>query len=105
MTEFLQTLFDPGVTFLRYAFAAAALASVAFGIVGTYVVVRRITYIAGAISHCVLGGIGAMFWLLACARRGDFDTGHFTKVDMVALYWHLVDLIWIYLFLLLYLIH
>jgi len=53
----------------------------------------------------VLGGIGAMFWLLACAGRGDFDTGHFTKVDMVALYWHVVDLIWIYLFLLLYLIH
>ena len=53
----------------------------------------------------VLGGIGAMFWLLYCARRGDFDTGHFTRVDMVALYWHLVDLIWIYLFLLLYLIH
>jgi len=53
----------------------------------------------------VLGGIGAMFWLLMCARRGDFDGGHFTKVDMVALYWHVVDLIWIYLFLLLYLIH
>ncbi len=52
----------------------------------------------------VLGGIGAFFWLLLCARRGDFDSGHFTRVDMVALYWHLVDLIWIYLFLLLYLI-
>jgi cytochrome c oxidase subunit 3 len=52
----------------------------------------------------VLGGIGAFIWLLACARRGDFDGGHFTKVDIVALYWHLVDLIWIYLFLLLYLI-
>ena len=52
----------------------------------------------------VLGGIGAFVWLLLCARRGDFDSGHFTRVDMVALYWHLVDLIWIYLFLLLYLI-
>ena len=52
----------------------------------------------------VLGGIGAFIWLLLCARRGDFDSGHFTRVDMVALYWHLVDLIWIYLFLLLYLI-
>ena len=52
----------------------------------------------------VLGGIGAFIWLLVCARRGDFDGGHFTRVDMVALYWHLVDLIWIYLFLLLYLI-
>lgn len=53
----------------------------------------------------VLGGIAAMMWLLRCAVRGDFDGGHFTKVDMVALYWHVVDLIWIYLFLLLYLIH
>ena len=52
----------------------------------------------------VLGGIGAFIWLLLCARRGYFDSGHFTRVDMVALYWHLVDLIWIYLFLLLYLI-
>jgi cytochrome c oxidase subunit 3 len=53
----------------------------------------------------VLGGIGAMLWLLLCAFRGDFDGGHFTRVDMVALYWHVVDVIWIYLFLLLYLIH
>lgn len=52
----------------------------------------------------VLGGIGAFLWLLMCAQRGDFATGHFTRVDMVALYWHVVDLIWIYLFLLLYLI-
>jgi len=53
----------------------------------------------------VIGGIVAMLWLLKCLRRGDFDGGRFTKVDMVALYWHVVDLIWIYLFLLLYLIH
>jgi cytochrome c oxidase subunit 3 len=53
----------------------------------------------------VLGGIGAFLWLLRGASRGDFDSGHFTRVDMVALYWHLVDLIWIYLFFLLYLIH
>jgi cytochrome c oxidase subunit 3 len=52
----------------------------------------------------VLGGIAAFFWLLLAAHRGFFDSGHFTRVDMVALYWHLVDLIWIYLFLLLYLI-
>jgi cytochrome c oxidase subunit 3 len=53
----------------------------------------------------VLGGIGAMLWLLAGAMRGIFDGGNFTRVDMVALYWHVVDLVWIYLFLLLYLIH
>jgi len=52
----------------------------------------------------VVGGIGAFLWLYFGARRGIFSTGHFTRVDMVALYWHVVDLIWIYLFLLLYLI-
>jgi cytochrome c oxidase subunit 3 len=53
----------------------------------------------------VLAGIAAMLWLLVGASRGIFDGGHFTRVDMVALYWHVVDLVWIYLFLLLYLIH
>jgi cytochrome c oxidase subunit 3 len=52
----------------------------------------------------VIGGMIAMLWLLIGVRKGLFATGHFTRVDMVALYWHVVDLIWIYLFLLLYLI-
>ena len=39
------------------------LASVSLGIVGSYVVTRRITYIAAAISHCVFGGIGAAYYL------------------------------------------
>ena len=38
------------------------LASVSLGVVGSYVVTRRITYIAAAISHCVLGGIGAAYY-------------------------------------------
>jgi len=45
--------------FLQYAVVASVLASVACGIVGSFVVVRRRTYIAGAVSHCVLGGMGA----------------------------------------------
>ncbi|MCP4713539.1 MAG: metal ABC transporter permease [Deltaproteobacteria bacterium] len=63
MGDFLQALLDPEVVFLRYALFAGLLASVAFGIVGSYVVVKRISYIAGAISHCVLGGIGAALFL------------------------------------------
>jgi zinc transport system permease protein len=50
-------------SFVQYALLAGVLASVACGVVGTYVVVRRITYIAGGISHCVLGGIGAAQYL------------------------------------------
>ena len=38
------------------------------------------------------------------AIRGDFGPDYFTPVDLGALYWHLVDLIWIFLFPLLYLI-
>lgn len=63
MIEFLHAVGDPDMVFLRYALVAGMLGSVAFGIVGTYVVARRISYIAGAISHSVLGGIGAALYL------------------------------------------
>ncbi len=63
MSEFLGALTDPNLVFLRYALIAGLLSSVAFGIIGSYVVVKRISYIAGAIAHCVLGGIGAAIYL------------------------------------------
>lgn len=63
MGEFLRALSDPAIPFLRYAVIGGLLAAVAFGIVGTYVVVRRISYLAGAIAHCVLGGIGMALYL------------------------------------------
>ncbi len=63
MTELFAALFDPNLPFLRYALVTGLLASIAFGIIGTFVVVRRISYIAGAISHCVLGGIGAGLYM------------------------------------------
>ena len=53
--------------------------------------------------HVVIG-MCAIGWVLFRSYRGDFDTGYWLPVDLVALYWHLVDLIWIYLFPLLYLI-
>ncbi len=63
MTELLAALADPDLPFLRYALLTGLLASISFGIIGTFVVVRRISYIAGAIAHCVLGGIGASLYL------------------------------------------
>lgn len=62
MTDFLEALFDPAATFLRYALVAGLIASFTFGIVGSYVVARRISYIAAAIAHSVLGGIGAAIY-------------------------------------------
>ena len=63
MAEFFTALTDPDMPFLFYALIAGVLSSIPFGIIGTYVVVRRISYIAGAISHCILGGIGAGLYL------------------------------------------
>jgi zinc transport system permease protein len=58
MTEFFAALTDPNLPFLRYALLTGIFASIPFGIIGSFVVVRKISYIAGAIAHCVLGGIG-----------------------------------------------
>ncbi|HYO82292.1 MAG TPA: cytochrome c oxidase subunit 3, partial [Bryobacteraceae bacterium] len=52
----------------------------------------------------VLGGMAAITWILLKARKGTFDSTYYSPVDLVGLYWHLVDLIWIYLFPLLYLV-
>jgi zinc transport system permease protein len=49
--------------FLRNALVAGCLASIACGVVGTYVVTRRITVIAGSLAHAVLGGMGAAYYL------------------------------------------
>jgi len=53
----------------------------------------------------VLIGIGIWIWLLFKANKKVFGPNYFGPIDYAALYWHLVDLIWIYLFPLLYLIH
>lgn len=63
MQSFIGALFDPDIAFLRNALLAGLLASVPFGVIGCHVVVRRVSYIAGAVSHSVLGGIGAALYL------------------------------------------
>jgi cytochrome c oxidase subunit 3 len=53
--------------------------------------------------HVVIGGI-VILWLTVKAIRGQFSDAYFTPVDLGGLYWHVVDLIWIFLFPLFYLI-
>lgn len=50
----------------------------------------------------VLIGMGLYVWLIRRAGRGDFGPGYVVPVDSVALYWHIVDMIWIFLFPLFY---
>ncbi|MBI3544818.1 MAG: cytochrome c oxidase subunit 3 family protein [Deltaproteobacteria bacterium] len=52
----------------------------------------------------VLVGMSLIVWVMWRTKRGDFNSHYYTPVEMSGLYWHLVDLIWIYLFPLLYLI-
>lgn len=53
--------------------------------------------------HIVVG-IALLIWIAIRGNRGEFNSQYYTPVDLVGLYWHLVDLIWIYLFPLYYLI-
>jgi cytochrome c oxidase subunit 3 len=63
-------------------------------------------YFAMTGMHAVhmLIGAGLLTWLLIANARRRFSPEYNTPVEMVGLYWHFVDLIWIYLFPLLYLI-
>ena len=53
--------------------------------------------------HMIIG-IGIMVWLIINAHRGRFTPDYYSPVEMAGLYWHFVDVVWIFLFPLLYLI-
>lgn len=52
----------------------------------------------------VLVGMGLLTWLTRASRAGRFTAGYATPVHVAGLYWHFVDIVWIFLFPLLYLI-
>ena len=60
MFEFIDVLINQ--SFMQNAVIIGLLASVACGVMGTYVVVRRIVFISGGISHTVLGGMGIAYY-------------------------------------------
>jgi cytochrome c oxidase subunit 3 len=53
--------------------------------------------------HMVVG-VGIISWLIWETRKGKFSANYMTPVDISGLYWHFVDIVWIFLFPLLYLI-
>jgi cytochrome c oxidase subunit 3 len=53
--------------------------------------------------HMVVG-VGILSWLLLHAARGRFTPSYFWPVEVSGLYWHFVDIVWIFLFPLLYLV-
>ena len=52
----------------------------------------------------VLCGMGVIAWVMVRAAKGEFSAHYYTPVEGVGIFWHIVDLVWIFLFPLLYLI-
>lgn len=61
MLEFLMVFLKYG--FIQNAVIASFLASIASGVIGSYVIVKRISFISGGIAHTVLGGMGVAYYL------------------------------------------
>jgi cytochrome c oxidase subunit 3 len=85
-------LTDPGAAGLIAVNAHAQLYfSLYFGMTGLHAL------------HMIVG-VGLLLWLIFESRKGRFDANYNTPVDNIGLYWHFVDIVWIFLFPLLYLI-
>jgi len=54
--------------------------------------------------HMIIG-LGILAWLIWRAQRGDFTEGYVAPIENFGLYWHFVDIVWLFLFPLLYLIN
>lgn len=60
--------------------------------------------LTGVHAFHMLIGLGLMIWLLVKTARGRFSPEYYNPVEVAGLYWHFVDIAWIFLFPLLYLI-
>lgn len=78
MESFFQAVLHQ--PFLQHALLGGVLASIACGLVGTYVVVRRIGYMAGGIAHAVLGGMGIAYFLGKSPLSGAIVAALFTAI-------------------------
>ena len=72
MIEFMVEIFRN--SFMQYALLACVLASIGCGIIGTYVVVKRIGFLAGGIAHSVLAGMGIAIFLQTSPLAGAVIT-------------------------------
>lgn len=73
---------------MQYAILAGMLASIACGVMGTYVVVKRISLVSGGISHASLGGIGMALYFGIAPTAGAlvFGLGAAVIIGFVSLH-------------------
>ncbi|GAC1475190.1 MAG: cytochrome c oxidase subunit 3 [Isosphaeraceae bacterium] len=53
--------------------------------------------------HMIVG-MGLVAWMIALARRGRFTPSYHTPLELTGLYWHFIDIVWVFLYPLLYLV-
>ncbi len=70
--NFLQDLWQ--YSFLQHAFIGGILAAIGCGIIGPYVVVKRISFMAGGIAHSLLGGMGISYFFWQDPAMGAIPT-------------------------------
>ncbi len=94
----------PGVSFAPQGEALEVIRR--FGAPLSHVALFMIFYFVMTGIHALhmVVGVGLLTFLIIMAYRGRFVSGDFNTVEMVGLYWHFVDIVWIFLFPLLYLI-
>lgn len=87
MHEFVTAIGEQ--SFLRTALAAGLLASIGCGIMGSFVVVKRIGYLAGGIAHSVLGGMGAAHYFGFAPLAGALGAAVIAAllIGLIRLHW------------------
>ncbi|MEN8212957.1 MAG: iron chelate uptake ABC transporter family permease subunit [Pseudomonadota bacterium] len=87
--------------FLQRALIAGLLAAVGCGLIGTWVVVKRISFVAGGIAHAVLGGMGAALFFGFAPTAGALAAAIFAAllIGLISLHWReredtLISAIW-----------
>lgn len=92
--------------FEHHLFPGPSFDAAAFGAEGPHARIFFSIYFAMTGLHAfhMIVGIGVMLWITRRAARGDFVPEHHDALEMTGLYWHFVDVVWIFLFPMLYLL-
>jgi zinc transport system permease protein len=78
MAELFSALMD--YSFMQHAFIACVLSSIGCGVIGTYVVVKRVGFLAGGIAHTVLAGMGIAYFMEGSPLLGAVIAALFAAV-------------------------
>jgi heme/copper-type cytochrome/quinol oxidase subunit 3 len=91
MYEYSHLIGHMGMTFASYSHGTSLFASTFFSITGFH-------------GLHVLSGVIYLIVMYVHAQRGDFDNGEYNMLEIVGLFWHFVDLVWILVFTFVYLL-